>query len=424
MTSSTHYTPSDNSEILHLLSFRRTKLHDAVLSPAKLRRNCPLDHDRTTIAPPTSSSTNPFPPGLGDLSAYLPLEIINEILLFLDIRSLLAFRRVNTTALATINSLPEYRAVITHAPDVIRAYVAIDLSSHANIHELFQALTSKLCSYCNSFGAFIFLLECRRVCWHCHTQDPELLPICRGLAAVSFGVSPEALAVLPALRPVSGTYTLRGIHCSLARDPTPLVSRAAARRLAVKVHGSEDAVGAFVGAQRESQLSSYRMQKAVYNNIHTLPYSHPASKRAPGEPAYYADKDNKDDDVRRYQGVAPLPVLNPRTGMLEHGVCCVGCDVAYSKAPTVAHYIPFGRVGWLRRKHEMFGEAGGFLEHFFGCEQAKSIWDAWKEKGVVVPTPEGYGGGHGGGIEVYGEVLGLLQARLAGAIAGGIVGSG
>ncbi|CUS12802.1 unnamed protein product, partial [Tuber aestivum] len=285
---------------------------------------------------PPTSSTYPFPPGLGDLSACLPLEIINEILLFLDICSLLAFRRVNTVALAAINALPEYRAIITHAPDVVRAYLATNLSSHANIGELFQALTSKLCSYCNSFGAFIFLLECRRVCWHCHTQDPELLPICRGLAAVSFGVSPEALVGLPALRPVPGTYT-------------------------------------------------YRMQKAVYNNIHKSLYSYPASKRAPGEPAYYADKDNKDDDVRRYQGVAPLPVLNPRTGMLEHGVCCVGCDVAYSKAPTVAHYIPFGRVGWLRRKHEMFGEEGGFLEHFLACEQARSIWEAWKEKGVVVP---------------------------------------
>ncbi|PWW75029.1 hypothetical protein C7212DRAFT_33098, partial [Tuber magnatum] len=194
---------------LHLLSFRRTKLHDAVLSPAKLRRNCPLDHDRTAVAPPASSSTRPFLPSLGDLSACLPLEIINEILLFLDICSLLTFRRVNTTALATINTLPEYRAVITHAPDVIRAYLATNLSSHVNIGELFRTLTGKLCSYCNSFGAFIFLLECRRVCWHCHTQDPELLPICRGLAAVSFGVSPEALAELPALRPVSGAYTLR-----------------------------------------------------------------------------------------------------------------------------------------------------------------------------------------------------------------------
>jgi len=67
---------------------------------------CPLDWGNHEISPSTS---------LGDL-ARLPLELQQDILGYIDLKSLLEFRRVNQRAMEVVNSIVAFDRVIRHCP--------------------------------------------------------------------------------------------------------------------------------------------------------------------------------------------------------------------------------------------------------------------------------------------------------------------
>jgi hypothetical protein len=76
-------------------------LNDGVYDPEKLRINCPLDHGAHNINPEYD---------LGQLSR-LPTELQDMVLDELDVNSLFTFRRVNQSAMNTVNKLAEYQKV-------------------------------------------------------------------------------------------------------------------------------------------------------------------------------------------------------------------------------------------------------------------------------------------------------------------------
>lgn len=65
----------------------------------------------------------------------LPSEILHIILTQLTIQSLTNLRRVNRRALQTVYSIPQYRAIATHAPAALCGILSIGLDSgfHAKI---------------------------------------------------------------------------------------------------------------------------------------------------------------------------------------------------------------------------------------------------------------------------------------------------
>jgi hypothetical protein len=76
-------------------------LNDNILNPRILLKLCLLDNGRHSPQPKVS---------LGALEA-LPVELLDEVLGHIDIASLLAFRRVNQKAMASVDEMVEYKKV-------------------------------------------------------------------------------------------------------------------------------------------------------------------------------------------------------------------------------------------------------------------------------------------------------------------------
>ncbi|KAF3032567.1 hypothetical protein E8E12_003148 [Didymella heteroderae] len=55
----------------------------------------------------------------------LPIELLTEVLLQLDLRTLADFRYVNHRARQLVDSIPQYKAIAAHAPNVIRGVLSI-----------------------------------------------------------------------------------------------------------------------------------------------------------------------------------------------------------------------------------------------------------------------------------------------------------
>ena len=94
-------------------------MHDNTLDDAQLETRCPLDNGRHDCKP---ISTPCFPANQLDR---LPLELLIEVLLQLDIPSLTRFRGLNSRTMELVNSVQQYTTIIEHCPNIIRAIVSI-----------------------------------------------------------------------------------------------------------------------------------------------------------------------------------------------------------------------------------------------------------------------------------------------------------
>ncbi|KAF2821560.1 hypothetical protein CC86DRAFT_254921, partial [Ophiobolus disseminans] len=146
-----------------------TELRKQISDTSILEVKCPLDHGRHDANPELGAT-------LGTLCA-LPVELQQTVLSFLDINSLLVFRRVSRSAMGLVNALIDYHKVVTTAPDAIRMALAIRTHHYHTITELFEALCVRECADCGTLTHYIDLVTLRRVCLslnrHCnHTLAP------------------------------------------------------------------------------------------------------------------------------------------------------------------------------------------------------------------------------------------------------------
>lgn len=167
-----------------------------------------------------------------------------------------------------------------------------------------------------------------------------------------YGIPDELAAELPVMRSVPGVYRTWKEVC-VEPESRRFMSRAAARRTAVAVHGSAEKVEEYVSA---------RAQKVQVQGV----------------------PDSKDMDVRRLLGVIAVPTLDRRAGRVEHGVSCKGCT---STLPVVALRgkgmpcmpvrIGSGLEGFDARKRELgrMFTTQGYLAHYQVCGRARELWE-------------------------------------------------
>ncbi|EFZ03050.1 F-box domain protein [Metarhizium robertsii] len=154
---------------------QRLPFRDNTLDNAQLTTRCPLDNGRHTDA------SIPARHSVGQLDQ-LPAELLIQVLLCTDIPSLTAFRRVNRRAMELVDSVPEYAAIIKHCPDIIRAILAVEADAF-DCRVLYRTLSTSRCSTCSHFGDFLYLVDCRRVCYFCFTERLEYFPLTIGRAS-------------------------------------------------------------------------------------------------------------------------------------------------------------------------------------------------------------------------------------------------
>lgn len=390
------YSNSDaNDDMLKALTYQRDDLADAVINLDDLRKNLPLDNERVLTVSDTRISAS-----LGKLDT-LPLELVHEVILALDLQSLTNFRAVSTTARALVNSNPAYRNIITHAPDAIRAYIATSLASSFNTAQLFDTLCAQSCGLCPDFGGFLFLPNCIRCCWACLTQHPDLLTISSSHARVIFGLTKAGTAKVPVLQSIPGFYKMRTKSCNMIRQF--LVSKITARRIGSAIHGSREKMEAHVAKIRAKQDSAYEKKIAIYHQELAERFEKwererpsfeevraaPMIKR-PSIPPFSNDVDQKDDDVRRLLGVMPFPTLDKRSGRTQVGVSCKGCTNKLPIELIPNDFYPVGigsgHAQYDGRKRElsrMFTREG-YLKHYLECGRAQELW-YYKTKGPASP---------------------------------------
>ena len=151
---------------------------DYTLDDADLEILCPLDNRRHVINPRHA---------VGKLDV-LPAELLAPILQHLDLPTLTAFRRVNHRAMSIVDSLPQYKAVVKHCPDVLRAAICLEATSFS-CSVLYETLSTSQCDTCDKFGDYLYLITCRRACYHCYMERPEYLPLPLRLARRETGLS-------------------------------------------------------------------------------------------------------------------------------------------------------------------------------------------------------------------------------------------
>jgi hypothetical protein len=159
--------PNSLDFALHV--YQTQNMCDDTLDDAQLETRCPLDngrHDCTPIS--TCFATNQLD--------RLPLELLIEVLLQLDIPSLTRFRGLNRRTMELVNSVHEYTAIIEHCPNIIRAIVSIQADAF-DCGTLYRTLCTSRCFTCNRFGDHLYLIDCCRVCYFCFTRRAEYLPL-------------------------------------------------------------------------------------------------------------------------------------------------------------------------------------------------------------------------------------------------------
>lgn len=156
----------------------------------------PLDNGRHPVQPRHL---------VGRLDSF-PGELLDEVLISLDLQTLTTFRLVNHRAMSLVDSLHQYAAVLKHCPDVIRAVISIHADSFS-CKTLYRTLSISKCTTCERFGAYLYLVTCKRVCYFCFTQHMDYFPVSAAQASQYTGRSHAELEALPRVLSLMGRYT-------------------------------------------------------------------------------------------------------------------------------------------------------------------------------------------------------------------------
>jgi hypothetical protein len=153
---------------------------------------------------------------LGDLDA-LPIELLNAILRYSDLRAVSMLRMLNRRARVIVDASLPYKHILLCAPHVVTALARTGVASHFPVDEVFHALSTPACHICGKFGMFLWIPECMRCCFACLREAPRLMPMGERDAKAAFGLTKSALARVPIMVTLPGTYTLLEVPFSAGR---------------------------------------------------------------------------------------------------------------------------------------------------------------------------------------------------------------
>ncbi|KAF2237039.1 hypothetical protein EV356DRAFT_442661 [Viridothelium virens] len=282
---------------------------DHTLGDNDLIRTCPLDNGRHVVNPVRD---------LGRLSI-LPLEILTDIILCLDILSLTVFRRVNNRGMQVVDSIPQYQIIFRYCPDILRGIISTG-ATYFDLRTLFKSLCDSRCRTCGDFGGYLYLITCLRVCHTCFTENKLFLPVKGIQASIITTRSRKELKKQPHIQGVRGRYADNGQLC---RDRLTLWDREA--------------------VQAVQTTTSVREKSDRFCN-----------------------------DPRRFMAIVTAPYLELPCTVARWGLYCFGCSESteretyfrkqYTKQDFVAHIVRYGPVvigrAEDRPRHSPWGKPG------------------------------------------------------------------
>ncbi|KAE8355912.1 hypothetical protein BDV28DRAFT_128094 [Aspergillus coremiiformis] len=304
---------------------RAASYHRRDFDLAVIKTN-PSDHEqvrssmlRTTGAP----SVN-----LGRLEC-LPLEIIFEICLLLDLESLFRFRQVNRRAQQIISAVHGYRETITYALEVLCIVLRTKTAPYFTIYDLFKVLCTRDCLLCGSFGGFVFLPSLMRCCFSCIKEDclPAIMSVADAKRLIKWSATRLPKSI-PVFKTLPGIYSM---------DETSQKRR---MQIVTKEH-----IARISRCLINEEAQPTRQKKAA---------------------------------VLRYMVTTALPHLDITSGDIQSGICCSGCQVALEEAMRTTGI----EVSALGLRDKVYSR-DSFLEHFRQCRKAQELFTLSK-KGVDI----------------------------------------
>lgn len=263
---------------------------------------------------------------LGELDR-LPLEIINQICLDLDIASIICFRQINLRARQVVNELHEYKIITTHALNPFCALLRTQTASRARLIDFYNLLCTQMCSVCNvRYGDLVYLPTWIRCCSHClQSNDPKVAVATLARVQRFFRLSKGSIAKLPWLKTIPGQYTMEEKMYSRRIVVVPILSAWSA-----------------------------------FNNRHVdIP--------TPLDMMIHLNA----KEIDCFKACCALPSYNTQTRQIETGVSCSGCQSALEDCLSTA--INWDS-NWAYNAREMVYSNSGFLEHFSWCRKAQDLW--------------------------------------------------
>jgi hypothetical protein len=295
---------SDNPihhDILRLLSYHRKDYDDSVLSIHN-------EHNRST------HNINHYPILSASVGLdLLPIEMLCAVLRFSDLHTLSVLRLVNRRTKAVVEEFIPYKLIIVHAPYVLDALTRTEVASHFTAVQVFDVLCSDSCAICGGFGAFLWIPGCIRCCIPCVRESQELMPMTRRDAKAAFGLSEKALSKIPIVHTLPGIYGFS--PTAVIHRRRWLLSRGAAREIAVEVHGGEEGLISYINSNTSRAKAAYD-QRVVKRNAARSAYD---SK---------GERNITIDNISRFLVTTRHPYFNSELRSTQTGFSCKGCQAA------------------------------------------------------------------------------------------------
>lgn len=259
--------------------------------------------------------------GLGSLSP-LPVEILSDICLLLDVKSGFNFSQASRRARAVVASIPEYQRIGNHALQALCALLRTDIGHWFEMTLLHKALLTRDCEYCQRFAGYLFLPTLTKCCYAC-------IESARGLSAA----------------PLEKVVNESGWSAGKLKRSAPIVHTLSSTHSANTLRG----VRSFIVAEKWCLqllrvLGECRPSPIYFQGLHL-----------PG---------------LGFEATVALPCFSLSTGEIQTGVSCRGCQAAMRIEPSEEAFKMRQRV-YTREK---------FLDHFNVCEHAIAIWTAAQEE--------------------------------------------
>ncbi|KAK2757534.1 hypothetical protein FQN54_004503 [Arachnomyces sp. PD_36] len=330
-------------------------------------------------APPVQLSDRKQPPSASRLGE-IPLELLHQVLLDLDLHSLGMLRRVNSTMRCLVESLLEYSVLRNHASHTLRVMDATKCTASFPVRRLFQELSQPYCRTCSDFGPYLYLPTLTRSCFNCNMYRPEYQVAPTPDVMLHFGISGKDLKSIPILYPLRDNkhHMDDVVECSKQR----MVDVAQARELGLRINGSLEKMKKDFRIRRNKHRDKEKTARLKWKEDIRTGRS---ERREPGYRSIPGNLTNSwEASEWRMLGTTSFPYWDRHTGLSEPGVYCRACTYQFEERGGRGRQScqPWGRGRGKRAYDRAFLQAQ-LPEHFRRCSAVKEDYNFHKREGPI-----------------------------------------
>lgn len=295
---------------------------------------------------------------LGKL-ALLPVELLPDIFLDMDLKSLFTCRNVSFAMRSLIDGLYQFQQLLNYAPETMASLFETGVASDYTTRHLFYLLRRPGCKICGNFGPLLFIPGRHRCCMGCLRTNIGLMPMTIAEAQQAFGLMEADLKSfnIPIVQTLKGNYGLprnefgpRPGRRIRKRDTLRVISRLLARRMLGSV-----------------LTPSQRKRKELYEKAALQKFREDSQMKHFPLDALASLEGSTMDHIYRFQSSTFFPYFNPASSRVEDVHACRACQTVAPTYRSDHQSDSFADLcTWIQENSAMFNE-DGLLEHLRHC---------------------------------------------------------